>query len=62
MDMFAGFSQGASRDVGRITISPIPPLTGLKGGEAQLHISSTADDVMKQWLVNWDQPRLRNVL
>ena len=36
MDMFAGFSQGASRDVGRITISPIPPLMGLKGGEAQL--------------------------
>ena len=36
MDMFAGFSQGASRDVGRITISHIPPLTGLKGGEAQL--------------------------
>jgi len=36
MDMLAGFSQGASRDVGRITISPITPLTGVKGGEAQL--------------------------
>ena len=36
MNMLAGFSQGASRDVRRITISPIPPLTGLKDGEAQL--------------------------
>ena len=36
MDMLAGFSQGASRDVGRITISPIPPLTGGYRREAQL--------------------------
>ena len=36
MDVLAGFSQGASRVVGRITIPPIPPLTGLKGGETQL--------------------------
>ena len=36
MDMLAGFSQGASSDVGRITISSITPLTRVKGGEAQL--------------------------
>ena len=36
MDMLAGLSQGANRDVGRSTISPVTPLTGAKGGEAQL--------------------------
>ena len=36
MDMLAGFSKGASRDVGRIPSLLYPPSRGCIGGEAQL--------------------------